>query len=428
MTRRSNAPPLAHRVRPTLVEELVGQPHAREFLEDFRNMGGLSAILWGPPGTGKTTIARIIQRLYPDAFSSISAVTSGIQEIRKVFGLGKKLGYSPILFVDEIHRFNKAQQDALLPHVEDGTVVLIGATTENPSFSVIPPLLSRMKVIRLMPLSTDDLEIILHRAIRVDGILRSMGRSITGRCIRAIAQAASGDARAALNLLELILTKVDRPVIDIDDVPGPINRPLYHDRAGDAHYDLISALHKCIRAGDVDASVYWLGRMLEAGEGRLYILRRMIRMASEDIGNADPNALRLVIAAKQAFEVLGSPEGEIAIYQAAIYLACAPKSNSVYMTEKRVKDLINRTGMLPVPMSLRNAPTRLMKDLGYSKGYVYPHDDPLGALDMEYMPDGIRGSSLYVPIDTGFEKKIKELVDARKKAKRDRTGSYRRSR
>ncbi len=428
MTHRSNAPPLAHRVRPTLAKELVGQPKAWEFLEDFNGLGGLSAVLWGPPGTGKTTIGHIIQRLYPDTFFSISAVTSGVQEIKRVIGLGKKEAFSPILFIDEIHRLNKTQQDVLLPYIEDGSVVLVGATTENPSFSVIPPLLSRMKVIKLMPLGVADIEAILSRAIGIDSILRSMGRVITDRGIGTIARAASGDARAALNLLELIVMKVDRPVIDIEDIKAFIDRPPYHDRAGDAHYELISALHKSIRAGDVDASVYWLGRMLEAGEDRLYILRRMIRMASEDIGNADPNALRLVLAAKQAFDILGSPEGEIAIYQAAIYLACAPKSNSVYITEKRVKDLIKRSGLLPVPMCLRNAPTRLMKDLGYSKGYVYPHDDPLGALDMEYMPDELRGSSVYVPRNAGFERRIKEIVDARRKAKRDRARSYRGSR
>jgi len=419
--------PLAHRVRPSLADDLVGQRQAEEFFDDFIKLSGVSAILWGPPGTGKTTIANIIRRLYPEAFSAISAVTSGIQEIRKIIHLGLKLPYTPIVFIDEIHRFNKVQQDVLLPHIEDGSIILIGATTENPSFSIIPPLLSRIKIITLYPLSPGNIEKILIRALRIDSILQSTGKDLSDKCIKAIANAAYGDARAALNLLEIVLTKIDKVHIDVEDLKVLIKRPLYHDRSGDAHYEIISALHKSIRAGDVDASVYWLGRMLEAGEDRLYILRRMIRMASEDIGNADPNALRMTIAAKDAFVTLGRPEGDLALYQVAVYLACAPKSNAVYLTEKKVKKIISKTGTPAVPLYLRNAPTRLMQDMGYSKGYIYPHDDPEGALEVAYMPEGIKKVPLYVPKDSGFEKRLKEIIDAREKAKRYRSGPHRRS-
>lgn len=418
--------PLAYRVRPTHVDDLIGQEAAKTYIEDFFAGNRTSAILWGPPGSGKTTIATIIHNRNPDAYFSLSAVTSGIQEVRRVTNLAEETDTNPIVFIDEIHRFNKAQQDALLPHVENGRIILIGATTENPSFSVIAPLLSRMRVIVLRSLSPEEIAVILRKALQ-DEILKKLGKIIADECVDAIARAADGDARAALNLLEFIMTKAEKVHIAKEDLKDILDRPLYHDRMGDYHYDLISAFHKCVRAGDVDASIYWLGRMMEAGEDRLYIIRRMIRIASEDVGMAEPNALRMVLSVKDAFTTLGMPEGDLALYQAAVYLACAPKSNALYIGEKKVKKLIKQTGTPPAPLSLRNAPTNLMWELGYSKGYVYAHDDPGGALDLEYMPEGLSGEILYTPKSEGFEKRVKEVMDARQKAKRDRAASYRRS-
>ncbi|MCD6571147.1 MAG: replication-associated recombination protein A [Deltaproteobacteria bacterium] len=416
---------MANRIRPSNIEDLIGQPKATAFIKGIFEGLRESAALWGPPGTGKTSIANILRGRARDSFVFLSGVTSGIQEIRQIIQQAKRTEAAPVVFIDEVHRFNKVQQDALLPYVENGTVILIGATTENPSFSIIPPLLSRVRVIVLEPLEPEEIEVILYRAIKTDTWIHSLNKSVSDECIRAISRSAYGDARAALNTLELIMARIDKDQIGLSDLDGLIERPLYHDKAGDAHYDLISAFHKSIRAGDVDASIYWLGRMLEAGEDRLYVIRRMIRIASEDIGNADPNALRMALAAKDAFTTLGSPEGELAIYQVVIYLACAPKSNSTYLTEKKVKRFIETTGMPSVPLALRNAPTRLMKDLGYARGYIYPHDDPGGALRMEYMPEGIPKQILYIPKDAGFEKRIKEILDAREKAKRGWTGSYR---
>ncbi len=419
-----HAPPLAFRVRPASLQDLIGQEAAKAYIEEFGKGSRSSAILWGPPGSGKTTVAHIIERLFPDDYVPLSAVTSGVQDLRRVTGRAEATDTTPIVFIDEIHRFNKAQQDALLPHVENGRIVLIGATTENPSFAVIAPLLSRMRVIVLRSLKSEEIFLILKRAL-ADEIVRGLGKHVAEDCIEALARAADGDARAALNLLEFILAKVDKALIEKDDLEGLIKRPLYHDRMGDYHYDLISAFHKCIRAGDVDASVYWLSRMLEAGEDRLYIIRRMLRMASEDIGMAEPNALRLVMSVKDAFAVLGIPEGDLALYQAAVYLACAPKSNALYRCEIKAREVIERTGTPPVPLALRNAPTRLMAELGYAQGYIYAHDDPDGALDLAYLPAGLENTTLYDPREAGFEKKIKEIMDARAKAKNDRAGSHR---
>jgi len=419
-----HAPPLAFRVRPDAPQDLIGQEAAKAYIEDFAKGNRTSAILWGPPGSGKTTVAHIIERLFPDEYVPLSAVTSGVQDLRRVTSQAEASDTTPIVFIDEIHRFNKAQQDALLPHVENGRIVLIGATTENPSFAVIAPLLSRMRVIVLRSLESAEISGILKRAL-ADDIVMALGKTIAEDCIEAMARAADGDARAALNLLEFILTKVDKAHIEPQDLEGLLKRPIYHDRMGDYHYDLISAFHKCIRAGDVDASVYWLGRMLEAGEARLYIIRRMLRMASEDIGMAEPNALRLVLSVKDAFTVLGIPEGDLALYQAAVYLALAPKSNALYLCDSKTRQMIDRTGKPPVPLALRNAPTKLMAELGYSKGYIYAHDDPEGALDLTYMPSGLEHETLYTPREAGFEKKLKEIMDARTKAKRDRAGSHR---
>lgn len=419
--------PLAYRLRPASIDELVGQREAIVFVDNFLHGKRRSVMLWGPPGTGKSSVAHMIERHNPDSYYAISAVTSGIQEIRRVTKKSETTDTPPIVFIDEVHRFNRVQQDALLPFVENGNIVLIGATTENPSFSVTSPLLSRLQVIVFNPLKGEDLEKILRKALCDDTFIKSIGKTFTNECIHSIARAADGDARAALNLLELAATTIEKDTIDLSDLQGIMERPLYHDRSGENHYDLISAFHKSVRAGDADASIYWLGRMLEGGEDRLYILRRMIRIASEDIGMADPNALRLVISAREAFTMLGSPEGELALYQAAVYLACAPKSNALYLTEKRVKDLIKKTGSPGAPLHLRNAPTRLMRDLGYSKGYIYAHDDPQGALSLNYFPETIGEARLYFPKDAGFEKRIKEIMDAHKKATKNRPRPYRKT-
>jgi len=420
-------PPLAFRVRPVHIDDLLGQDEAKAMLRDFTRGNLRSVLLWGPPGSGKTSVASIVERLYPDSFFTIHAVTGGVQEIRKVTGRASESETKPIVFIDEIHRFNRVQQDALLPFVESGAIILVGATTENPSFAITSPLLSRNQVIVLKALSAAVIEDILRRALAEDAFIISLHRTMSDTCLAAVARSADGDARAALNLLELILTNIDKETIELDDLKGLMERPLYHDRSGENHYDLISAFHKSVRAGDVEASIYWLGRMLEAGEDRLFVLRRMIRIASEDVGMADPNALRMAVSAKEAFTFVGSPEGEIALYETAIYLACAPKSNAVYLAEKRVQKLIQTTGSPGVPLYLRNAPTRLMREIGYSEGYIYAHDDPDGALTLDYMPEGLPRTELYRPGVAGVEKRIREILDARRKAKRIGSGAYRKT-
>ncbi|HWR69392.1 MAG TPA: replication-associated recombination protein A [Desulfomonilia bacterium] len=420
-------PPLAFRVRPVNIDALLGQDEAKAVLRDFARGNLRSVMLWGPPGSGKTSVASIIERLYPDSYFTIHAVTGGVQEIRRVTGKASQSERKPIVFIDEIHRFNRVQQDALLPFVESGAITLIGATTENPSFAITSPLLSRNQVIVLKALSAVVIEEILRRALSDDAFVVSLHKTISDDSLAAVARAADGDARAALNLLELILMNINKDTIELGDLKGLMDRPLYHDRSGENHYDLISAFHKCVRAGDVDASIYWLGRMLEAGEDRLFILRRMIRIASEDVGMADPNALRVAVSAKEAFTFVGSPEGEIALYETAIYLACAPKSNAVYLAEKKAQKLIRTTGSPGVPLSLRNAPTRLMKEIGYGKGYIYAHDDPEGALSLDYLPEGLPRTELYKPLDAGVEKRIREILDARAKAKKSGAGSYRKT-
>ncbi|HDP26395.1 MAG TPA: replication-associated recombination protein A [Deltaproteobacteria bacterium] len=419
-------PPLSYRLRPKKIDDLLGQNEARTFLHDCAKGTFQSAMLWGPPGTGKTSVASIIATLYPESFHSISAVMSGVQEIREVTRKATGEDNTPIVFIDEIHRFNRPQQDALLPFVEDGNIILIGATTENPSFAITSPLLSRMRVIVMKPLEQELIETILSHAVERDPTLRKSGKTVSLEAMGAMAKAAHGDARAALNVLELAITSIEASHIGLEELSGLMDRPLYHDRKGENHYDLISAFHKSVRASDVNASIYWLGRMLEAGEDRLFILRRMIRIASEDIGMADPNALRMATSAKDAFTFVGSPEGELALYQVSVYLACAPKSNALYLVEKTVRDLIRNTGTPGVPLALRNAPTRLMNDLGYAQGYIYAHDDPYGALDMQYMPQGLEKTKLYSPKDIGLEKRIKEFMDAREKTQGSRPGPHRR--
>jgi putative ATPase len=412
--------PLAERMRPRSFDELVGQGELlapgkplREAIEQDLLQ---SIILWGPPGSGKTTLARIIAETTKARFVSFSAVLSGIKEIRDVMSEAERLrratGRRTILFIDEIHRFNKAQQDAFLPRVEAGDIVLIGATTENPSFEVNAALLSRSKVFVLRALTTEEVAHILANAVAdPDRGLANQAPDIDADALNAMALYANGDARVALNLLELSVTAapmVDgRRRVDAARVAEAIQRrALLYDKSGEEHYNLISALHKSMRNSDPDAAVYWLARMLEAGEDPLYIARRLVRFASEDVGNADPQALTVAVAAKDAVHFIGMPEGNTALAQAAIYLATAPKSNAVYEAYARAAADAHRDVAQPVPLHLRNAPTKLMKDLGYGKGYQYAHDEPEGLTDMSCLPPALEGRRYYEPTDRGIEKDI----------------------
>lgn len=418
--------PLAERMRPQKISEFIGQRHLlgegcllKRSIEEDKIF---SMIFWGPPGSGKTTLARLLAHETKSNFVSFSAVLSGVKEIRAVIDEARDLlerkNMKTILFVDEIHRFNKAQQDAFLPHVESGLITLIGATTENPSFEVIAPLLSRTRVLILKPFSEDDLLTIIGNALKDKQ--KGFGNillQIDSEVLLYIVRLADGDARSALNNLEAIVAMVqnlpeDKRIISLKFAEDALQKKaLLYDKDGEEHYNLISALHKSLRGSDPDAALYWLGRMLAAGEDPLYIARRMIRFASEDIGNADPQALVVAIAAQQAFHFIGLPEGELALAQAAVYLATAPKSNSLYIGYGKVKDTIKTTGYLPVPLHIRNAPTKLMKELDYGKDYKYAHDYPEAYVDQEYLPDEIKGQIFYHPKDTGFEKTIKERLN-----------------
>ena len=427
----NKAVPLAERMRPKTLDEFVGQQHLLgpgKFLRGMVGAGELrSLILWGPPGSGKTTLAEILASSGGARCVRFSAVTSGVKDLKKIVDEAERLhrlGKRTVLFVDEIHHFNKAQQDNFLPHVERGTLILIGATTENPSFEVISPLLSRAQVLVLQPLSAEDVGTIVDRALadRING-LGDLGLSLAEDARAFLIDQSQGDARIALNALEtaaaLLKKEKGAKVVDLARIQEALQKKaLLYDKAGEEHYNVISAFIKSMRGSDPDAAVYWLMRMLEAGEDPLFIARRMVILAAEDIGNADPQALQVAVAAKDAFHFVGLPEGRIPLAQAATYLASAPKSNASYKAMLAAAKDVEDKGTLPVPLHLRNAPTPLMEKLGYGKDYRYAHDFPDHVVGQEHLPDALRGRKYYSPTESGYEKTIKDRLAGWEERKR----------
>ena len=422
--------PLADRMRPRTLDEFVGQEHilgpGKPLRVQIERDDTGSLIFWGPPGVGKTTLAKIIAGMTHAEFIEFSAVLAGIKEIKQVMADAERArhyGTRTIVFVDEVHRFNKAQQDAFLPYVEKGSIRLIGATTENPSFEVISALLSRCRVYTLQPLSEEQIVALLQRALGdKERGLGELNVDADDDALKKIAAYSSGDARSAYNALEVAATlareNADKHITEAIATDALQKRVLVYDKSGEEHYNLISALHKSVRNSDPDAALYWLARMLEAGEDGLYIARRVVRMASEDIGLADPNALNITLAGRDAVDFLGMPEGNLALAQAVVYLCAAPKSNALYTAYGAVQQDVEQTAQDPVPLHLRNAPTGLMKKIGYGKGYQYAHDLDEKVADMQCLPDNLKHRVYYHPTEEGIEKRIKARLEEIRKLKK----------